>query len=160
MPSPFWVPKGVLCTALTLTCTTLGPTSEATSATGSSAGTREEAREGVWDDALGEASAALSEVFPCDAGCPCEQPASMTAASAAVRVLDLQSNVSEPPVGALGASLATESIRRLRSSSVNGYVGAGLKRVREPPYKGYASAGFFGVGSRRASLTFSSSSLR
>src|SRR5918995_2870702 len=164
MPSPFCVPKGVLCTALTLTCTTLGPTSEATSATGSSAGTREEAREGVWDEAFGEASAALSELFPCDVGCLCEQPASMTAAStvasAAVRVLDLQLNVMEPPVGDLGASLATESIRRLRSPGVNGYFGAGLKGGHEPPCNGYASAGFFGVGSRRASLTFSSSSLR
>src|SRR5215212_10745596 len=136
MPSPFCVPKGVLCTALTLTCTTLGPTSEATRATGSSAGTWER----VWDDALGEASAALPALFPCDAGCLCEQPASTTAASAAasaaVRVLDLRPNVSEPPVGALGASFAPESIRRLRYSGVNGYVGAGLKRSRELPLQG------------------------
>src|SRR3954469_18438902 len=111
MPSPFCVPKGVFCTALTLTCTTLGPTFEATSATGSSAGTWEGAR----DDARVEA---LSVLFPCDVGCFCEQPASITAAStvasaaasATVRVLDLRPNVSEPPVGALGASLDTESI--------------------------------------------------
>jgi hypothetical protein len=93
--------------------------------------------EGVWDDALGEASAALSALFPCDAGCLCEQPASITAASAvasaAVRVLDLQPNVLEPPVGALGASLATESIRRLRYSGVNDYVGAGLKGLANRP---------------------------
>lgn len=136
MPSPFCVPKGVLCTALTLTCTTLGPTSEATSATGSSAGTREDAREVVWDDACGEASAALSSLFPCKAGCLCEQPASITAAStvasAAVRVLDLRPNVLEPPVGALGASFATESIRRSRSPGVNGYFRAGLKGAHEP----------------------------
>src|SRR5215203_1381008 len=119
MPSPFCVPKGVFCTALTLTCTTLGPTSEATRATGSSAGTWE----GVWDEAFGEAWAALPALFPCDAGCLCEQPASMTAAStvtsAAVRVLVLQPNVMEPPVGALGASLATESIRDRKSTRLN-----------------------------------------
>src|SRR5215218_9011253 len=161
MPSPRCVPKGVLCTALTLTCTTLGPTFEAASATGSSAGTRE----GVWDVACGEASAA-SSLFPCDAGCLCEQPASISAArasakaSAAVRVLDLGPNVLKPPVGALGASFATESIRRLRSSVVNGHVGVGWKEIHDRPYQGYAPAWFLGVGSRRASLTFSSSSLR
>ena len=41
-------------------------------------------------------------------------------ASAAVRVLDLGFNVLEPPVGARGASLATESIRRSCSAGVNG----------------------------------------
>src|SRR5215203_987526 len=159
MPSPLCVPKGVSCTALTLTCTTLGPTSEAASATGSSAGTRE----GVWDVACGEASAA-SWLFPCEACCPCEQLASIAAtsavASATVCFLDLGPNVLEPPVGALGASFATESIRRSRSSGVDGHVGVGWKEVHDRPYQGYAPAWFLGVGSRRASLTFSSSSLR
>jgi hypothetical protein len=36
-------------------------------------------------------------------------------------------------VGALGASLATESIRRLRYSGVNDYVGAGLKGLANRP---------------------------
>ena len=43
-----------------------------------------------------------------------------TVASAAVRVLDLGFNVLEPPVGARGASLATESIRWSCSAGVNG----------------------------------------
>src|SRR5919202_4547342 len=124
MPSPFCVPKGVRCTALTLTGTTLGPTFEATRATGSPAGTFEGAREAVWEDAFGEASAAWSPPSPCDAGCRCEQPASTTAAStvasAAVRVLDLRPNVSGPPVGALGATFATESIRRLQGRIAEG----------------------------------------
>src|SRR5687768_12074447 len=97
MPSPLWVPSGVRCTALTLTCTTLGPTLAATSATGSFAGIREDACEGVWDDAFGEALAALLPLFPCDAGCLCEHPASTTTAStvasAAVQLLDLLLNV-------------------------------------------------------------------
>src|SRR5215212_11204800 len=114
MPSPLWVPSGVRCTALTLTCTTLGPISEATSATGSSAGMREDALEEVWDD-FGEASAALSPLSPCDAGCLFEHPASSTTASKAMHAPNLQFNVAKPPVGARGASFATESIRRLRS---------------------------------------------
>src|SRR5512132_1372433 len=104
MPSPLCVPSGVRCTALTLTCTTLGPTSEATRATGSSAGTREGERDETCCETFGEALAALSPSFPRDAGCLCEHPASTTAAStaasAAVLVLDLRLNVFEPPAGA------------------------------------------------------------
>jgi hypothetical protein len=150
MPSPFCVPKGVCSTALTLTCTTLGPTFEATRATGSPAGTFEGARGAVWEDAFGEASAAWSPLSPRDAGCRCEQPASTTAAStvasavasAAVRVLDLRPNVLGPPVGALGATFATESIRRLQ------------ERIAEGSAIGHQ------LGSRRDSLTRSSSPLR
>src|SRR5215212_12041147 len=107
MPSPLWVPSGVRCTALTLTCTTLGPTSEATRATGSSAGMREDEADEACDEAFGEALAAFS---PCDVGCSCEQPPSSTTASKAAHALFLQLNVPEPPVGARSASFATESI--------------------------------------------------
>jgi hypothetical protein len=77
-----------------LTCTTLGPTSAATRATGSSAGMREVDREEAWDETFGEASATLSFW---DAGCSREHPASSTvpskAASKAAHALDLQFNV-------------------------------------------------------------------
>src|SRR5215210_5101345 len=105
MPSPLRVPNGVRCTALTFTCTTLGPTLEATRATGSSASVGEDES----DKTCGEALAALSSW---GAGCLCEHPASNTTASnvasKAERVLYFRFNVQEPPVGARGASFATE----------------------------------------------------
>src|SRR5215210_6200682 len=115
-PSPLWVPSGVSRTALTLTCTTLGPTFEATLATGSSAGTGEDGSE----EACGEALAVL---FSWDTGCFSEHPASRivpsNAMSKAERALDLDFNVPEPPISARSASSATESIRGVSKTVVH-----------------------------------------
>src|SRR5215218_7649865 len=73
-PSPLWVPSGVCCTALTLTCTTLGPTFEATCATGSSAGIREGVCVEVCDNAL-------AVLFSCEPDSFWEHPASSSVAS-------------------------------------------------------------------------------
>jgi hypothetical protein len=83
-----------------LTCTTLGPTFEATLATGSPAGTGEDGP----DEACGEALAVL---FSCGPGSLSEHPASRIVpsikASEAQIGVDLDFKVPEPPVGARSA---------------------------------------------------------
>jgi hypothetical protein len=86
-----------------LTCTTLGPTPEATRATGSSAGIREGDPDEVWIEAPGEPLAEAAS-FSWDTGCLFEHPASTTKASRVASKKEhprrLRFNVPEPPEAA------------------------------------------------------------
>src|SRR5215208_3839560 len=108
IPSSLWGPNGVFCVTSTFTCTTLGPTCEATCATGSSAGTRAAACAGAW--------ATLGSLIPPSSEHPAAKTAASTTKSRTARDPNLELNVLDTSCRRQGRSFATEFIRRSRQS--------------------------------------------